>query len=94
MLHWKTKEEMGEGFAFNQEEHNKNQYNTLTNPYPFEQSTMRTKYLIRDVWDLEQLYGLKEMLDEEIMNRQADSDNLDLENRLALEDEGSITNAN
>jgi len=79
MIHWKTKEEIGEGFAFSQEEHNKNQYNSLMKPYPFEQSTMRTKYLIRDVWDLEQLYGLKEMLDEEIMNRQADSYNLNLE---------------
>ena len=29
MKHWKTKEEMGEGFQFNELEHEKNNYNSL-----------------------------------------------------------------
>lgn len=79
MLHYKTKEQMGEGFAFNEKDHEANEYNSLVSPYAFEQNTMRTKYLIRDIWDIEQLHGLKEFLEEEILNREADADGLDLE---------------
>ena len=69
MLHYKTKEQMGEGFAFNEKDHKANEYNSLVSPYPFEENTMRTKYLIRDIWDLEQLQELQEFLAEEINNR-------------------------
>jgi len=65
MIHWKTKEEMGEGYQFNQEEHNKNEYNSLVVIDEHETNTMRTKYLIRDVWsgDVKKLLDLKEHLD-------------------------------
>ena len=83
MLHYKTKEQMGEGFAFNEKDHKSNEYNSLVSPYAFEQNTMRTKYLIRDIWDLEQLHSLQEFLKEEISNREADAEyDLDLEIKL------------
>ena len=80
MKHWKTKEEMGEGYQFNQDEHNENEYNSLVVIDEHETNTMRTKYLIRDIWDIEQLHSLKEFLEEEILNREADGEyDLDLE---------------
>lgn len=83
MLHYKTKEQMGEGFAFNEKDHKANEYNSLVSPYPFEENTMRTKYLIRDIWDIEQLHSLQEFLEEEISNREADAEyDLDLEIKL------------
>jgi hypothetical protein len=69
MLHWKTKEEMGEGFQYNQEEHDDNQYNSLVVIDEHEENTMRTKYLIRDVWDMEKLLDLKKHLDNIILDR-------------------------
>ena len=82
MKHWKTKEEMGEGYQFNQDEHNENEYNSLVVIDEHETNTMRTKYLIRDIWDIEQLHSLKEFLEEEILNREADADGLDLDIKL------------
>jgi hypothetical protein len=70
MLHWKTKEEMGEGYQYNQDEHSDNEYNSLVVLDEHEANTMRTKYLIRDVWDLEQLVNLKIHLDDIIKERQ------------------------
>ena len=70
MLHWKTKEEMGEGYQYNQDEHSDNEYNSLVVLDKHEANTMRTKYLIRDVWDLEQLVNLKIHLDDIIKERQ------------------------
>ena len=70
MIHWKTKEEMGEGYQYNQDEHNDNEYNSLVVIDGHETNTMRTKYLIRDVWDLEQLVNLKIHLDDIIKERQ------------------------
>ena len=55
MLHWKTREEMGEGYQYNQDEH--------------ETNTMRTKYLIRDLWDINKLLDLKNHLDDIILER-------------------------
>ena len=69
MKHWDTKEEMGEGFQYNQEEHDDNQYNSLVVISEHEQNTMRTKYLIRDVWDMEKLLDLKKHLDNIILDR-------------------------
>ena len=69
MLHWKTKEEMGEGYQYNQDEHNDNEYNSLVVIDGHETNTMRTKYLIRDVWDLEKLIELKIHLDDIINER-------------------------
>ena len=69
MLHWKTKQEMGEGYQYNQDEHNDNEYNSLVVIDGHETNTMRTKYLIRDVWDLEKLIELKIHLDDIINER-------------------------
>ena len=69
MIHWKTKEEMGEGYQYNQDEHWVNEYNSLVVLDEHETNTMRTKYLIRDVWDLEQLVNLKIHLDDIINER-------------------------
>ena len=66
MKHWKTKEEMGNGFQFNEKEHKENEYNSLINPMKHETNLMRTYYLIRDVWDRESKLKLKEFLDENI----------------------------
>ena len=69
MLHWKTKEEMGEGYQYNQDEHNDNEYNSLVVIDGHETNTMRTKYLIRDVLELEKLIELKIHLDDIINER-------------------------
>ena len=50
MKHWKTKEEMGEGFQHNEDEHHDCEYNSLIRPYPEDDNTMRTKYIIQDIW--------------------------------------------
>ena len=69
MIHWKTKEEMGEGYQYNQDEHNDNEYNSLVVIDEHETNTMRTKYLIRDVWDMDKLLDLKNHLDDIILER-------------------------
>jgi len=69
MIHWKTKQEMGEGYQHNQDEHNDNEYNSLIVIDEHETNTMRTKYLIRDVWELEELIDLKIHLDDIINER-------------------------
>jgi len=69
MLHWKTKEEMGEGYQYNQDEHNDNEYNSLVVIDEHETNNMRTKYLIRDVWDMDTLLDLKIHLDDIINER-------------------------
>jgi len=69
MLHWKTKQEMGEGYQLNQDEHKDNEYNYLVVIDEHENNTMRTKYLIRDVWDMDKLLDLKNHLDDIILER-------------------------
>ena len=64
-----TKEEMGEGYQYNQDEHNDNEYNSLVVIDEHETNTMRTKYLIRDVWDIDKLLDLKNHLDDIILER-------------------------
>ena len=60
---------MGEGYQHNQDEHNDNEYNSLIVIDEHETNTMRTKYLIRDVWELEELIDLKIHLDDIINER-------------------------
>ena len=67
MIHWKTKQEMGEGYQYNQDEHNDNEYNSLVVIDEHETNNMRTKYLIRDVWDMDKLVDLKNHLDDIIL---------------------------
>ncbi len=69
MKHWKTKEEMGEGFSHTKKEHKEYEYNYLMNVNLYEKNTMRTHYLIRDVWNKKQLIELKDFLDEQIEER-------------------------
>jgi hypothetical protein len=65
MKHWKTKEDMGNGFQFNEKDHMENGYNSLVwDKVPqYEKNVMRTFYLIRDVWDRERKLKLKKFLD-------------------------------
>ena len=60
---------MGEGYQYNQDEHNDNEYNSLVVIDEHETNTMRTKYLIRDVWDRDKLVDLKNHLDDIILER-------------------------
>ena len=60
---------MGEGYQYNQDEHSDNEYNSLVVLDEHETNTMRTKYLIRDVWELEKLIKLKIYLDDIINER-------------------------
>jgi len=69
MIHWKTKEEMGEGFQFNQAEHSEVQYNSLISVKPQEENIMRTYYLVRDWWDKNDLIKLRNYIDEQIRER-------------------------
>lgn len=69
MIHWKTKQEMGEGYQYSQDEHNDNEYNSLVVIDEHETNNMRTKYLIRDVWDMDTLLDLKIHLDDIINER-------------------------
>tara|TARA_R100001163_G_C4885293_1_gene80755 strand:+ start:167 stop:478 length:312 start_codon:yes stop_codon:yes gene_type:complete len=69
MRHWKTKEEMGEGYQYNEKEHNDNEYNSLIVIDEHETNTMRTKYLIRDIWDKDTLVELKDYLDDIIQDK-------------------------
>ena len=68
MKHWKTKEDMGNGFQFNEKDHMENGYNSLVwNKVPqYEKNLMRTFYLIRDVWDRERKLKLKKFLDDNL----------------------------
>ena len=72
MKHWKTKEEMGEGFEYNEKKHKEKKYNALWDIKPEEKNIMRTKYLIRDVWKSKQLKELKDFLDEKIEEKKSD----------------------
>tara|TARA_R100001460_G_scaffold66906_1_gene107205 strand:- start:2104 stop:2322 length:219 start_codon:yes stop_codon:yes gene_type:complete len=71
MKHWVTNQEMGEGFEHNQKEHKNFEYNILVKPKKYEKNIMRTFYLIKDIWTLEQLEELKEFLDEHIEERRS-----------------------
>ncbi len=69
MRHYKTKEEIGSGFQYNQKQHRELNYNSLLTVDKSELTTMRTKYLIRDVWTNEQLDDLFMHLKEIIKER-------------------------
>tara|TARA_X000001382_G_scaffold32858_3_gene21575 strand:- start:427 stop:645 length:219 start_codon:yes stop_codon:yes gene_type:complete len=68
MKHWKTKEDMGNGFQFNEKDHMENGYNSLVwDEIPqYEKNVMRTFYLIRDVWDRERKLKLKKFLNDNL----------------------------
>ena len=70
MKHWKTNEEMGSGFRYSKRKHEKFHYNFLEKISKHEYNTMRTTYLIRDWWNLDQLKELKDFLNNEIEDRE------------------------
>ena len=69
MIHWKTKEEMGEGYQFEQSEHSEVQYNSLIFVEPHEENTMRTNYLVRDWWSDKQLTELRDFITSTLESR-------------------------
>tara|TARA_R100000742_G_C4270450_1_gene89151 strand:- start:971 stop:1189 length:219 start_codon:yes stop_codon:yes gene_type:complete len=69
MKHYKTKEEIGSGFQHNEKQHKQFNYNSLVEVKPYEKNTMRTKYLIRDIWSLGQLIDLRDDLNHIINER-------------------------
>lgn len=69
MKHWKTQEEIGDGFQYNENQHKKYKYNSLIKASKTELSTMRTMYLMRDIWTNKQLDDLLSHLKEIIKER-------------------------
>ena len=69
MIHWKTKEEMGDGFMFNKAEHSDTKYNSLQAVSNHEKNIMRTKYLVRDWWTTKQLEELRDFINETLIER-------------------------
>jgi len=69
MIHWKTNEEMGDGFQFDKSEHLEVRYNALTKVETHEKNTMRTKYLVRDWWSDDQLFKLRDHIDSILESR-------------------------
>ena len=74
MKYWITNEEMGEGFIYDTKVHKHLDYNELISIETHEANTRRTKYLIRDVWSIEQLKELQEYLNELIEEKEEDED--------------------
>lgn len=64
MKHWLTKEEMGDGFQYNEKEHKEFEYNSLIDVAEHEKNTMRTSYIARDVWTLQQRIQMRDILNE------------------------------
>ena len=69
MIHWKTKEEMGDGFQFVKSEHLEVKYNALVKVETHEKNTMRTKYLVRDWWSNRQLLELRDFINDTLAER-------------------------
>jgi len=69
MIHWKTKQDMGEGYQFKQSEHSEVQYNSLLAVEPHEENTMRTNYLVRDWWSDKQLTELRDFITSTLQSR-------------------------
>ena len=75
MKHWLTKEEMGDGFQHNEEEHKEFEYNSLIDVAEHEKNTMRTTYIARDIWTPQQRVQLRDLLNELIENDQEELHN-------------------
>jgi len=74
MNHWKTQEDMGGGFQYNQKGHEKLSYNSLLDVGKHEENTMRTNYLVRDIWNKKQIIELRDFINEEIKNKEANNE--------------------
>jgi len=66
MIHWKTNEQMGNGFQHTKKQHKEFEYNSLIQVEPYEKNLMRTYYLIRDIWNKKQILELKEYIDQHL----------------------------
>ena len=69
MKHWKTKQEMGNGFQHTEKEHKEFDYNSLEKIKPYEKNTMRTFYLVRDSWNNNEVGELKEHINDVLDER-------------------------
>ena len=69
MLHWKTKQEIGNGYQYNEQEHQELSYNSLLTVGKHEQNTMRTNYLVRDIWSNKQIIELRDYINSIIESR-------------------------
>ena len=69
MLHWKTKQEIGNGYQYNEQEHQELSYNSLLTVDKHEQNTMRTNYLVRDIWSNKQIIELRDYINSIIESR-------------------------
>ena len=69
MKHWKTKDEMGNGFQYDEKEHEKLEYNSLLNVEKHEENIMRTNYLVRDIWNDKQIIELRDYINSIIESR-------------------------
>jgi hypothetical protein len=70
MKHWATNQEMGSGFKHSKKTHEEYNTNSLEKISEHEYNTVRTRYLIRDWWSLDQLKELKDFLDGEIADQE------------------------
>ena len=70
MKHWKTKNEMGNGFQYDEKEHEKLAYNSLIEVEEHEKNIMRTNYLVRDIWNKKQIIELRDFINEQIENKE------------------------
>tara|TARA_R100001463_G_scaffold86456_1_gene141330 strand:+ start:867 stop:1082 length:216 start_codon:yes stop_codon:yes gene_type:complete len=66
MIHWKTNEQMGNGFQHTKKQHKEFEYNSLIKVEPHEKNLMRTYYLIRDIWNKKQILELKEYINQHL----------------------------
>tara|TARA_X000001382_G_scaffold121427_1_gene103734 strand:- start:421 stop:639 length:219 start_codon:yes stop_codon:yes gene_type:complete len=72
MIHWKTNEQMGNGFQHTKKQHKEFEYNSLIQVEPHEKNLMRTYYLIRDIWNKKQILELKEYIDQHLKESMED----------------------
>jgi hypothetical protein len=66
MIHWKTNEQMGNGFQHTKKQHKEFEYNSLIKVEPHEKNLMRTYYLIRDIWNKKQILELKKYINQHL----------------------------
>tara|TARA_S200002703_G_scaffold94129_2_gene81264 strand:+ start:384 stop:608 length:225 start_codon:yes stop_codon:yes gene_type:complete len=74
MKHWKTKNEMGNGFQYDEKKHKELSYNSLLHVEKYEENTMRTNYLVRDIWNKKQIIELRDFINQEIENKEANDE--------------------
>tara|TARA_R110002126_G_scaffold241877_1_gene385183 strand:- start:108 stop:323 length:216 start_codon:yes stop_codon:yes gene_type:complete len=69
MKHYKTNQDIGNGFQYDENSHQELSYNSLLTVEKHEENTMRTNYLIRDIWNDKQIIELRDFIDSIIESR-------------------------